>query len=112
VASEGTCEPRSQPRMRRRDLSTSRRSIRALGVGTPTTALATKDRGEGATVLGRPARPPRRLGNEGFEADHVEGGDETAQRFGDRIVVPAHLREQKAQRAFIAVERVVCHVYS
>ncbi len=30
---------RSQPRMRRRDLSTSRRSIRALVVGTPRTAL-------------------------------------------------------------------------
>ena len=38
VASEGTCEPRSQPRMRRRDLSTSRRSIRALVMGTPRTA--------------------------------------------------------------------------
>ena len=35
---------RSQPRMRRRDLSTSRRSIRALVVGTPRTALATKAR--------------------------------------------------------------------
>ena len=44
VASEGTCEPRSQPRMRRRDLSTSRRSIRALVVGTPRTALVTKAR--------------------------------------------------------------------
>jgi hypothetical protein len=44
VASEGTCEPRPQPRMRRRDLLTSRRSIRALVVGTPRTALATKAR--------------------------------------------------------------------
>ena len=52
--------------------------------------------GKCATVLGRPARPPGRLGNESFEADHVEGGDETAQRFGDRIVVLAHPREQKA----------------
>src|SRR5208337_1655776 len=42
VASEGTCARRSQPRMRRSDLSTSRRSIRALVVGTPSIALATK----------------------------------------------------------------------
>ena len=33
--------------------------------------------GEGATVLGRPARPRGRLENEGFEANDVEGGDET-----------------------------------
>ena len=42
VASEGTCERRSQPRMRRSDLSTARRSIKAFVVGTPSIALATK----------------------------------------------------------------------
>ena len=58
--------------------------------------LGHESSGEGATVLERPARPPGRLGNEGFEADYLEGGDETTQRFGDRIVVLAHPREQKA----------------
>jgi hypothetical protein len=65
-------------------------------------------------VLGRPARPNGRLGNEGFEADHVERGDETAQRFGDRIV-----RASKGQKALDVapaslhrVERVVCHANS
>src|SRR5208337_3070606 len=59
--------------------------------------LGHESSGEGATVLGRPARPPGRLGNEGFEADHVERGDETTQRFGDRIVVLAHPREQRCK---------------
>ena len=54
VASEGTCERRSQPRMRRRDLSTSRRSIRALVVGTPRTAWPRK--------LGRGRDGPRAAG--------------------------------------------------
>ena len=74
------------------DLSTSRRSIRALVVGMPRTALATKSR-EGTTVLGRPARRP--VGNEGFEADDVERGDETTQRFGDRIDILTHRRDKK-----------------
>jgi hypothetical protein len=60
------------------------------GGGNAQDRLGHESSGEGATVLGRPARPPGRLGNEGFEADHVERGDETAQRFGDRIVVLAH----------------------
>jgi hypothetical protein len=76
------------------------------GGGNAQDRLGHESSGEGATVLGRPARPPGRLGNEDFEADHVEGGDETAQRFGDRIVVLARPREQKTwmylQRAFIA----------
>ena len=70
--------------------------------------------GEGATVLGRPARPSGRVRNEGFEADHVERGDETPERFGDWIVVLAHPREQIALNVAPAslhrVERVVIHV--
>jgi hypothetical protein len=105
--------------MRRRDLSTSRRSIRALVVGIAKDRLGHERSGEGATVLGRPARPSGRLGNEGFEADHVERGDDTTQRFGDRIVVLAHPREQMALQIALdvaparlyRVERVVCHVY-
>ena len=61
-------------------------------------------------------RPPGRLGNEGFEADHVERSDETTQRFGDRVDILTHRREQKALDVAPAslhrVERVVCHVYS
>ena len=64
----------------------------------------------------RPAWPPGGLGNEGFEADHIERGDDTTQRFGDRIVVLAHPREQKALDVAPAslhrVERLVRHVYS
>ena len=86
------------------------------GGGNAQDRLGHESSGEGATVLGRPARPPGRLRNERFEADHVERGDETAQRFGDRIVVLAHPREQKALDVAPAslhrVERVVCHVYS
>ena len=47
------------------------------GGGNAQDRLGHESSGEGATVLGRPARPPGRLGNEGFEADHVERGDET-----------------------------------
>ena len=60
------------------------------GGGNAQDRLGHESSGEGATVLGRPAWPPGRLGNEGFEADHVERGDDTTQRFGDRIVVLAH----------------------
>src|SRR5271163_1992428 len=51
VASEGTCERRSQPRMRCSDLSTSRRSIRAVVVGTPSTALAARAEYSGLAPL-------------------------------------------------------------
>ena len=65
VASEGTCERRSQPRMRRRDLSTSRRSIRALVVGMPRTALATKARARARRSSGGRPGP---LGGSGTKA--------------------------------------------
>ena len=70
VASDGTCDVVPN-RESTSDLSTSRRSIRAVVVGTPSTALATK-------ALARARRSSgggRRLGavrNEGLEADHVE----------------------------------------
>ncbi len=47
------------------------------GGGNAQDRLGHESSGEGATVLGRPARRPGRVGNEGFEADYVEGGDET-----------------------------------
>ena len=53
--------------------------------------LSHESSSENEAVLERPTRPPRRLRNERFETDHVERGDETAQRFGDRIVVLTQL---------------------
>ena len=71
---------------------------------------------EGATVLGRPARRTGQVGNEGFEADDVEGGDKTTQRFGDRIDILTHRREQIALDVTPAplhrVERVIGHDYN
>ena len=49
------------------------------GGGNAQDRLGHESSGEGAAVLGRPARPPGRLRNERFEADHVERGDRTAQ---------------------------------
>ena len=116
VASEGTCERRSQPRMRRRDLSTSRRSIRALVVGTPRTALATKARARARRSSGGRPGP---LGGSGTKASRpITSSVVTTrpERFGDRIDVLAHPREQKAldvaPASFHRVERVVRHVYS
>ncbi len=90
------------------------------GDGNAQDRLGHESSGEGATVLGRPTRSPGRFGNEGFEADHVERGDEMTQRFGDRIVVLTHPREQMALQIALdvaparlyRVERVVSHVYS
>src|SRR5271163_4738653 len=112
VASEGTCERRSQPRMRRSDLSTARRSIRALVVGMPSIALATKALAR-APILGRASGAAGRLRHKGFEADHVEGGDEATERFGDRVDFLAQPRKQRALDVVPArlhgVERIVCH---
>src|SRR5271157_570881 len=63
---------------------------RRAGGGNAQDRLGHESSREGATVLGRPARRPGRVGNEGFEADHVEGSDETTQRFGDRVHILTH----------------------
>jgi hypothetical protein len=93
VASEGTCEPRSKAEDATQGLVDVEALDQGAGGGNAQDRLGHESSGEGATVLGGPARPLGRLGNEGFEADHVERGDETAQRFGDRIVVLGHPRE-------------------
>ena len=86
------------------------------GGGNAQDRLGHESSGEGATVLGRPARRPGRVGDEGFEADDVEGGDETTQRFGDWIDILPHRREQipldVAPAPLHRVERVVGHDYS
>ena len=85
------------------------------GGGNAQDRLGHESSGKGATVLGRPAWPPGRVGNEGFEADHVERGDETTQRFGDGIDILTHRREQIALDVAPAplhrVEMVIGHVY-
>ena len=86
------------------------------GGGNAQHRLGHESSGEGATILRRPSRRTGRVGNEGFEADDVEGGDETTQRFVDRIDIFTHRREQIALDVAPAplhlVERVVSHVYS
>ena len=76
------------------------------GGGNAQHCLGDEGPGEGAPILGRAAGAARRFGNEGFEADHVEGRDETPQRFGHRVDFLAQPRKQRAwiwfQRAFMA----------
>jgi hypothetical protein len=52
--------------------------------------------GEGAAVFGRPTRASGRFGHEGLEADHVERGDEAAERFGQGINLLAKPSKQRA----------------
>ena len=90
VASEGTCERRSKAEDAAQGLVDVEALDQGAGGGNAQDRLGHESSREGATVLGRPARPPGRVGNEGFEADHVERGDETTQRFGDRVDILTH----------------------
>src|SRR5208283_1252710 len=55
----------------------------------------------------------RRLGNEGFEADHIEGRDEAPERLGYRVDFLAQPRKEggldMAPAGFHGVERIVGH---
>jgi hypothetical protein len=118
VASDGTCARRSKAEDAAQGLVDVEALDQGAGGGNAQDRLGHESSGEGATILRRPSRPPGRLGNERFEADHVERGDETTQRFGDRIVVLAHPGEQMALQIALdvaparlyRVERVVGHV--
>jgi len=114
VASEGTCERRSKAEDAPQGLVDVEALDQRAGGGNAQDRFGDESPGEGATVLGRPARPSGRVRNEGFEADHVERGDETPERFGDWIVVLAHPREQIALNVAPAslhrVEMVVSHI--
>ena len=90
VASEGTCERRSKAEDAAQGLVDVEALDQGAGGGNAQDRLGHESSREGATVLGRPARRPGRVGNEGFEADHVEGSDETTQRFGDRVDILTH----------------------
>jgi len=72
--------------------------------------LVTKAPGEGAAILGRPAGAAGRFGNEGFEADNVEGRDEPPERLGERVDFLAKPRKQGAldmvTASFHGVERM------
>jgi hypothetical protein len=65
VAFDGICERRFQPRIRRSDLLTSRRSISALVVGTSSIAVATKAL---ASVRRSSGERPGTLGSSGTKA--------------------------------------------
>jgi hypothetical protein len=75
--------------------------------------LATKAFGEGAAIARRAAGASGRFGNEGLEADHVEGRDEPPERFGHRGDFLAKPRKQIAldmvPARFHSVERIVGH---
>src|ERR1019366_3051009 len=95
VASEGTCARRSQPQTRRSDLSAPRRSMRALVVGMPSTALATKARARPRRSSGGRPAP---LGASGTKASRpiTENGDEPPEQFGHRLDFLTHPRKQGA----------------
>src|SRR5271166_2688590 len=75
--------------------------------------LGDESPGEGAAIVRRAAGASGRLGNEGLEADHVEGHDEPPERFGDRVDFLAKPRKQIAldvvPARFHSVERIVGH---
>ncbi|HXZ16786.1 MAG TPA: hypothetical protein VEH77_12575 [Roseiarcus sp.] len=113
VASEGTCARRSKAEDAAQGLVDVEALEQGAGAGNAQDRLGHESSREGATVLGRPARRSGRVGNEGFEADYVEGGDETTQRFGDGIDILTYRREQitldVAPAPLHRVERVVSH---
>jgi hypothetical protein len=98
--------------MRRSDLSTWRLD-QSAGGGNAQDRLGDEGPGEGAPILRRAADATGRLGNEGLEADHVEGRDDTPERFGDRLDLLAQPRKQRALNVVPAglhgVERIVAH---
>ena len=75
--------------------------------------LGDESPGEGAAIVRRAAGASGRFGNEGLEADHVEGRDEPPERFGHRVDFLAKPRKQIAldvvPARFHSVERIVGH---
>jgi hypothetical protein len=65
VASDGTCERRSKAEDAMQGLADVEALDQGAGGGNAQDRLGHESSGEGATVLGRPARPPG--GYEGFE---------------------------------------------
>jgi hypothetical protein len=116
VASEGTCEPRSRAEDATQGLVDAEALDQGTGGGNGQDCLGHESSREGATILRRPAWRTGRVGNEGFEADDVEGGDETTQRFGDRIDILTHRKGTNnpgySSSATSSRRGVVSHVYS
>ena len=83
------------------------------GGGNAQHGLGDEGSGEGAAILGRPTGASGRFGNEGFEADHIEGRDELPERFGHRVDFLAQPRKQRAldmvPAGFHGVEGIVGH---
>jgi hypothetical protein len=113
VASDGTCERRSPTEDAAQRLVDGEALDQGVGSGNAQHRLGDEGPGEGAAILGRASGAARRLRHKGFEADHVEGGDETPERFGDRVDFLAQPRKQRALDVVPArhhgVERIVCH---
>ncbi len=83
----------------------------SCGGGNAQHGLGDEGSGEGAAVLGRSTGASGWFGNEGFEADHIQGRDELPERLGDRIDLLAKPRKQRAldmvPARFHGVERIV-----
>ena len=58
--------------------------------------LGDKGPGQRAPIFGRPTGSSGRLGIEGFQADHIENGDEAPERLGHRVDFLTHPGKQKA----------------
>ena len=71
--------------MRRSDFVDGEALDQGVGSGNAQHRLGDEGPGEGAAILGRASGAAGRLRHKGFEADHVEGGDETPERYGDRV---------------------------
>ena len=68
----------------------------SCGGGNAQHGLGDKGSGERAAVLGRSTGGPGRFGNEGLEADNIQGRDELPERLGDRIDLLTKPRKQRA----------------
>ena len=83
------------------------------GGGNAQHRLGDESPGESAAIVRRAAGASGRFGNEGLEADHVEGCDEPPERFGHRVDFLAKPWKQIAldvvPARFHSVERIVGH---
>jgi len=68
----------------------------AAGGGKAKQRLGDKGPGQRPPIFGRPTGSSGRLGNEGFQADHIENGDEPPERLGQRVDFLTHPGKQKA----------------
>ena len=80
----------------RRGAAICRRQGESTGGGKAERGLCDEGARQAASILGRPARSSRRLGNEGLDADHIENGDEPHEQLRHRLDFLAHPRKRGA----------------